>query len=147
VHRFPVPNPPEPFPTDAVPTCVASVGGHLIVADLAGRIWQVSDGNATILGDQNGDHYTGCAGDAAGNVYVVSIFKGLFPNPGTGSIVKVDASGAVTTLSGTDTLFFPNMIAIGPSGALYVSVGSVCTTVAQPNPCGGFTGGIVKITP
>jgi hypothetical protein len=37
VHRFPVAmNPPEPFPTDAVPTCVAPQGNHLVVADLAG---------------------------------------------------------------------------------------------------------------
>jgi hypothetical protein len=148
LQRFVVPKPPEPFPTDAVPTCVASAGGHLVVADLAGRIWQVAGGNATLLADQSGDHYTGCAADAAGNVYAVSLFNGGgFPTPGTGSIVKVDPSGAVSTLPGTDTLFFPNMIAIGPHGSLYVSVGSVCTNVAQPNPCGGMAGGIVKITP
>lgn len=149
LHRFPVPNPHELdfFPSDAVPTCVASVGGHLVVADLAGRIWRVSGGSATILSDSGVDHYTGCAADGAGNVYVVSIFKGFPPSPGTGSIVKLAPDGTVSTLPGTDTLSFPNKIVVGPGGALYVSVGSVCTTVAVPNLCGGLSGGIVKVTP
>lgn len=152
VYRFPVPDPAEPFPTDGVPTCVAQSGSHLVVADLAGRIWQVSDGSAAIISDENADittnnHYTGCASDAAGNVYVVSMFSGLFPNPGTGSIVEVAANGDVSTLSGTEGLFFPNKIAVGSDGTLYVSVGSICTTVADPNPCGTTSGGVVKITP
>jgi hypothetical protein len=152
LHRFPVPNPePGNFPKDAVPTCVASVGGHLVVADLAGRVWEVSGGSATILSDQSSgpkpNHYTDCAADGAGNVYVVSIFKGFPPSPGTGSIVKVAPDGTVSTLPGTATLSFPNKIVVGPSGTLYVSVGSVCTTVAVPNLCGGLAGGIVKITP
>jgi len=151
VYRFPVPNPMEPFPTDGVPTCIAQGAGGLIVADLAGRIWRVSGGNATIISDEQADitknnHYTGCAADAAGNVYVVSMFKGLFPNPGTGSIVEVAANGSVSTLPGTTSLVFPNMIAIGPDGQLYVSVNSVCPAVSGPA-CGGLTGGLVKITP
>jgi hypothetical protein len=146
VHRFPVPNPEEPFPTDAVPTCVAAAGGHLTVADLAGRIWRVNPGFVTLISGQNGNHYTGCASDAAGNVYVVSMFHGLFPNPGTGSIVRVSPTQSVSTVSGTEGLVFPNMIATSPDGALYVSVNSVCTT-APPNPCGEETGGVVKVTP
>jgi hypothetical protein len=121
VYRFPVPDPEEPFPTDAVPTCVASAGGHLTVADLAGRIWRVNGGFATLISGQNGDHYTGCATDAAGNVYVVSMFHGLFPNPGTGSIVKVSPTQGVSTLPGTEGMVFPNGITVGPDGALYVS--------------------------
>jgi sugar lactone lactonase YvrE len=145
VYRFPIPSPMELFPTDAVPTCVASAGGQLTVADLAGRIWHVSGGNATLISDQGGNHYTGCAADGAGNVYVVSMFSGLFPNPGTGSIVKVSASGTVSTLSNTNHLVFPNGIAVGEFGTLYVSVNSVCG--ATPGACGPLTGGVVRVTP
>jgi hypothetical protein len=62
----------------------------------------------------------------------------------TGSILKVDAAGNVSTVA--SGLFFPNKLAVGPDGALYVSVGSICTTAA-PNPCGGISGGLVKVTP
>ena len=145
LHRFVVPNPPEPFPTDGVPTCIAQGAGGLIVADLAGRIWSVNGTNATLLSGQvAGRHFTGCAADAAGNVYLVSIFSGLFPNPGSGSVVELAAnsSGSVSTIA--SGLNFPNMIAIGPDGALYVSVNSVCP--ATPGKCGPATGTVVKIT-
>jgi hypothetical protein len=63
-----VPNPPQPFPTDGVPTCIAQGAGGLIVGDLAGRIWSVNGTNATLLsGRIAGRHFTGCAADAAGN--------------------------------------------------------------------------------
>jgi hypothetical protein len=147
VHRFPVPDPPQLFPTDAVPTCIARRAGGLIVGDLAGRIWSVNGSNATLLSGQEAmRHFTGCAADAAGNVYLVSMFAGLFPNPGTGSVVKLAAnsSGSVSTVA--SNLLFSNGITVGPDGQLYVSVGSVCP--ATPGgPCGPATGGVVKITP
>ena len=146
VHRFVVPNPPEPFPTDGVPTCIAQGAGGLIVGDLAGRIWSVNGTNATLLSGQvAGRHITGCAADAAGNVYLVSMFSGLFPNPGTGSVVELAAnsSGSVSTIA--SGLVFPNMIAIGPDGQLYVTVNSVCPAIAG-GACGPLTGGVVKIT-
>ena len=145
LNRFPDPNPAEPFPTDAVPTCIAATtGGKLYVGDLAGRIWAVNGGSATLVSGQSGNHYTGCAADSNGNVYFVSMFAGLFPNPGTGSIVKLTAGGTVSTLA-TGPLVFPNGITIGPNGVLYVSVNSVCG--ATPGACGPLTGGVVKITP
>lgn len=149
VHRFPVPDPAEPFPTDAVPTCVAPQRNHLVVADLAGRIWSYAGGSASIISGQTAsiltnNHYTGCAADGAGDVYVVSMFSGPFPNPGTGSILEVDSNGNVSTV--VSGLVFPNKLAVDPGGALYVSVGSVCTT-APPNPCGAASGGLVKVTP
>lgn len=152
VQRFVVPDPAEPFPTDAVPTCVAPSGHSLIVADLAGRIWRVTGSSADQIAGPTGTsytggpHYTGCAADHAGNVYVVSMFSGLFPNPGTGSLMKVSPDGTVSPVTGTDALFFPNKIAVGHDGALYVTTGSVCTNVVDPNPCGGLTGSVIKIT-
>lgn len=146
LYRFPVPNPPQPFPTDGVPTCIAQGAGGLIVGDLAGRIWSVNGTNATLLSGQVNDrHFTGCAADAAGNVYLVSMFSGLFPNPGTGSVVELAAnsSGSVSTIA--SGLVFPNMITIGPDGQFYVSVNSVCP--ATPGgACGPLTGGVIKIT-
>ena len=100
VNRFPVPNPPELFPTDAVPTCVAQGAGGLVVGDLAGRIWRRAGSSwQLVVNETGGNHYTGCAADAAGNVYLVSMFNssgGPFPNPGTGSLVEL-AAGANTT--------------------------------------------------
>jgi hypothetical protein len=144
VYRFPVPNPAEPFPTDAVPTCIAaSSSGTLYVGDLAGRIWSVSGSSATLVSGQvGGRHFTGCAADPNGNVYFVSMFSGLFPNPGTGTVVKLAANGTMSNVAAH--LIFPNGIAVG-FGALYVSVNSVCPAVPGPA-CGPLTGGIVKIT-
>ena len=146
LYRFPDPNPAEPFPADAVPTCVAATAdGKLYVGDLAGRIWAVNGGSATLVSGQSGRHYTGCAADSSGNVYFVSMFAGLFPNPGTGSVVKLAAGGTVSTLA-TGPLVFPNVITVGPNGVLYVSVNSICG--ATPGgACGPLTGGVVKITP
>jgi hypothetical protein len=167
LERFADPNPPEPFPADAVPTCIAaSSDGQLYVGDLAGRIWAVdgvSDeqgnhagdhanhdrgnlrGPARLVSGQSGNHYTGCAADGSGNVYFVSMFAGLFPNPGTGSIVKLTAGGTVSTLA-TGPLVFPNGITVGRDGVLYVSVNSICG--ASPGgACGPLTGGVVKIRP
>jgi hypothetical protein len=167
LDRFPDPNPPEPFPTDAVPTCIAaSSDGQLYVGDLAGRIWAVAGGSdeqdnqdgddanddgkslrepARLVSGQSGNHYTGCAADRSGNVYFVSMFAGLFPNPGTGSIVELTADGTVSALA-TGPLVFPNGITVGRDGALYVSVNSICG--ASPGgACGPLTGGVVKIKP
>ncbi len=144
VHRFPVPAPAEPFPSDAVPTCVARSGWHLVVADLAGRIWTVDHhGNAELVDGptapyNGGPHYTGCASDDYGNVYVVSMFNGTVPGPSvatTGSVVKVTPHGDVQPLVGATGLSFPNGITVGPDGALYVTVGSISPA-----------GGIVKLT-
>jgi hypothetical protein len=111
------------------------------------RIWSVNGSNATLLSGQEAmRHFTGCAADAAGNVYLVSMFAGLFPNPATGSVVKLAAnsSGSVSTVA--SNLLFSNGITVGPDGQLYVSVGSVCP--ATPGgACGPATGGVVKITP
>ena len=147
LHRFPDPVPAEPFPTDGVPTCAAlTPSGQLYVADLSGRIWRMSNGGTTatqVLPASSGLHFTGCQADTAGNVYFVSLFSGTpFPGPTSGSILKLTPAGAISTV--VSGLNFPNKLAIGPDGSLYVSVNSVCP--ATPGPCGPATGSVIRIT-
>jgi hypothetical protein len=145
LDRFADPDPAVPFPGDAVPTCVAaSATGRLYVGDLAGRIWAVKGGSATLVSGQHGKHYTGCAADRSGNVYFVSMFAGDSPSSGSGSIVKLSGRGAVSTVV-AKPLNFPNGITISPRGVLYVTVNSVCGPTAG-GACGSLTGGVVKIT-
>jgi hypothetical protein len=145
LEHFADPNPVLKFPGDAVPTCVtASAKGRLYVGDLAGRIWAVKGGSATVVSGQSGNHYTGCAADRSGNVYFASMFAGVFPNSGTGSIVKLSAGGKVSPVA-TKPLNFPNGITVAPNGVLYVSVNSVCGATPGGS-CGPLTGSVAKIT-
>jgi sugar lactone lactonase YvrE len=148
LFRFPDPVPAEPFPADGVPTCVAMTpNGQFYVGDLAGRIWRMSAGGTVatmVLPSTSGMHFTGCEADAAGNVYFVSIFSGTpFPGPGSGSLIKLAPTGAITPV--VTHLNFPNKVAVGFDGSLYVSVNTVCP--ATPGPCGPATGSVVRITP
>lgn len=148
LYRFPDPVPALPFPTDAVPTCVAlTPDGRLYVGDLAGRIWQMSNGGTSatlLLPSTSGQHFTGCESDAAGDVYFVSIFSGTpFPGPGSGSLWKLSPASVLTPVM--THLNFPNKVAVGFDGSLYVSVNTVCP--ATPGPCGPATGSVVRITP
>jgi hypothetical protein len=147
LYRFPDPVPAMPFPVDAVPTCAAlTPDGRLYVGDLAGRIWRMSDGGTSatlVLPSTSGQHFTGCQSDAAGNVYFVSIFSGTpFPSPGSGSLWKLSPTGALSPV--VTHLNFPNKVAIGFDGSLYVSVNTVCP--ATPGPCGPATGTVVRIS-
>jgi hypothetical protein len=145
LDHFADPNPALKFPGDAVPTCIAtSSKGRLYVGDLAGRIWAVKGGSATVVSGQSGRHYTGCAADKSGNVYFASLFAGVFPSSGTGSIVKLSAGGKVSAVV-TKPLNFPNGITVSPTGVLYVTVNSVCGATAGGS-CGPLTGSVVKIT-
>jgi sugar lactone lactonase YvrE len=148
LYRFPDPVPGMPFPADAVPTCVAlTPDGRLYVGDLAGRIWRMSNGGTSatlVLPSTSGQHFTGCESDSAGNVYFVSIFSGTpFPSPGSGSLWKLSPTGALSPV--VTHLNFPNKVAVGFDGSLYVSVNTVCP--AHPGPCGSATGTVVRITP
>jgi hypothetical protein len=148
---------PNSFPTDAVPTCVAATEGALWVADLSGRLFRLSEdgtGAQVPVAVKNAQgtslihHVTGCASDQNGNLYLVDMWgtAGL-PSPGTGSVVQFSTkSGHAKVVA--PGLNFPNMIAVGDHGNLYVSTNSVCPAAAltiTTGPCAGG-GKVMKIT-
>jgi hypothetical protein len=125
---------PHDFPTDAVPTCVARANGSLWVADLSGRLFRIHGDTATQVPLALIHHVTGCAADG-NSLYLVNMWTtpGL-PSPFTGSVVKyrTDKGSASIVAQG---LNFPNMVAIGPEGALYLSADSICPAGGIPGLC------------
>jgi hypothetical protein len=136
---------PQSFPTDAVPDCVAQANGSLWVADLSGRLFRIHGGTATQVPLALIHHVTGCAADEDGNLYLVNMWNtpGL-PSPFTGSVVKysTDEGSASVVAQG---LNFPNMVTIGPEGALYVSADSICPAGGIPGLCPNG-GTVLRIT-
>jgi sugar lactone lactonase YvrE len=136
---------PTSFPTDAVPTCVAQANGSLWVADLSGRLFRIHGSTATQVPLSLIHHVTGCSADAEGNLYLVDMWgtPGL-PSPFTGSVVKYSTDEGSTSVVAAG-LNFPNMITIGPEGALYVSANSVCRAAGIPGLCPNG-GTVLRIT-
>ena len=136
---------PNDFPTDAVPTCVAQAKGSLWVADLAGRLFRIHGKTVTQVPLALIHHVTGCAADENGNLYLVNMWNtaGL-PSPFTGSVVKyrTDKGTASVVAQG---LNFPNMIAVGSEGTLYVSADSICPPSGIPGLCPNG-GTVLRIT-
>jgi glucose/arabinose dehydrogenase len=153
------PPPPGGFPADTVPTCIAVLRGRLYAASLSGRLWRRDAGatptNVPVV-DANGNrlihHVTGCvADDTTGTIYLVDMWG--TPGPpvpagpqsaaGTGSVIAVAADGGASVVA--SGLNFPNGIALGPDGSLYVTVGSTCPVSGSPFPYCAAGGGIVRI--
>jgi hypothetical protein len=152
---------PNNFPSDTVPTCVASAAGALWVGELSGRLAKVVGSSVTSVVPKDGaglpllTHVTNCISDGNGNLYFVNMFgPGIpFTSPSffVGNVVKYNVrSGSGSVVAGN--LSFPNMAAIGPDGNLYVTTGSICPATGAspvpppaPNPCVGG-GKVVRIT-
>jgi hypothetical protein len=136
---------PNDFPTDAVPTCIAQAKGSLWVADLAGRLFRIHGNTVTQVPLTLIHHVTGCTADEDGNLILVNMWTtaGL-PSPFTGSVVKyrTDKGSASVVAQG---LNFPNMVTIGPEGALYVSADSICPAGGIPGLCPNG-GTVLRIT-
>jgi sugar lactone lactonase YvrE len=62
----------------------------------------------------------GLAFDSADRLYVLENTTGnQFPTPGTGKVIRIDASGNRNLIA--SGLFLPTAMTFGPDGALYVS--------------------------
>ena len=129
--------PPPVASVQAVPTSVTQCpNGTLYVGQLTGgpftvgiaSVYRVPQGGGTPV-----IAYTGftniiditCGPD--GSLYVLEIAQNAIPNFGDGGrLVRIYPNGTQTVvLSGPQYLFAPGGVAVGPDGALYVTVASV----------------------
>ena len=126
------------FPSDEVPTCVATGGGAIWIGTLAGHLYRFADANATLVtpkdnaGNNLLSHVTGCT-SRGGNLYIVNMFgAGQFQDPTfvDGNVVKYNTtSGKGEMLADAfhnPALFLPYSAKFGPDGNLYVTTGAVC---------------------
>jgi hypothetical protein len=151
VAAFPNPDPAHANAYDAVPTCVATVGSRVFVADLNGDAFVVDGSSITVhpaaLASVGGAFLAsagGCASDGQGDVYISDIFAG-----GT---VKVSlASMTMSWVRPPGTFNFPSGVALGEHGELYVADNGICPSFPTPvdpdNLCGGLTGELVRLHP
>jgi hypothetical protein len=153
------------FPSDEVPTCVASGEDGLWVGTLLGNLFRVNGKNATqvVPRDSTGkallSHVTGCTTGPDGSLYLVNMFgPGEFGTPTffNGSVVRYDPEDGTASVLGDavssgGALALPYSASVGPDGKLYVTAGAVCPASGanpfpgMPNPCtvGDIKGGRV----
>jgi len=155
LSAFTPPLPPGGFPADTVPTCVTLVRGHLYVASLSGHLWKLNGGfmpTAVPVTDGAGHslihHVTGCVSDErTGAIYLVDMWNAPTPplptTAGSGSVVELTSDGKASVIA--SGLTFPNGIARGRGGSLYVTVDSTCTATGSPLPFCAAGGGIIKL--
>ena len=157
------------FPSDEVPTCVASTDEALWIGTLAGHLFRFEEGKVTQVtptdasGNQLLSHVTGCTSRGEGTLYLVNMFgPGTFGDQAfvNGSVVKYNTEtrkgSVLADAFHNASLFLPYMPSFGPDGNLYVTAGAVCDLAgdnpfqgAPFNPCmlGNKKGGrVVKIT-
>jgi len=110
-----------PF-NDEVPTCIAQVGGQLMIGSLNGRVWAYN-GTSTLqqvsIQTPPGPPIVsvgGCTSDTAGNLYLSDQFGN--------AVWKVAPGGAATMIAQIPD---PSGIVVGPDGSLYVSANSSTT--------------------
>jgi hypothetical protein len=127
-----LPDPPNHEPLyDAVATCVAKVGNAIYVGTLTGSLFKWENNQLTqVLTGGSLRAIVGCTSDADGNLYLVNLaqrFRNFNPTPGNGSIVKVAPDLTTSYVIAPDQgLNYPNGIAFGPDGALYLTINSIC---------------------
>jgi len=149
------PPPPGAFPADTVPTCVTLLHGRLYVASLSGHLWALNGSSTPTdvpvtdgAGHSLIHHVTGCVSDdRTGAIYLVDMWSAPSPplptTAGTGSVVELRRDGTASVIA--SGLTFPNGIALGTDGSLYVTVDSTCTASGSPLPFCAMGGGIVSL--
>ena len=173
LHHFPWRAATRSFPSDEVPTCIASTDEALWIGTLAGHLFRLEEDEATQVTPKDSagkallSHVTGCTFGDNGTLYLVNMFGA--GNPGepsffNGSVVKYDTeSGKGSILADAvhnPALSLPYMAKVGPDGNLWVTSGAICGVggadpfagapfPTPPNPCtiGSKKGGrLLKIS-
>lgn len=122
------PSRPQRRETDSVPTSVArGPGGTLYVGELTGvpfaagaaRVYRVEPGRAPVVLASGFTTLIDLDVDRAGNLYVLEHSGGPVFFGGTGTLWKIDPSGARVAV--VEGLTRPTSVVIGPDGAAYIS--------------------------
>jgi hypothetical protein len=95
----------------------------------------VDGDSATLVANAHTKHVTGCVEGDDNSIYFVNMWTAPGPpRPFDGNVVRFKTHENTWSVVGTP-LNFPNMIALGPDGNLYVSADSVCPAGGVPNLC------------
>ena len=135
IDPAPVPDLPNPFPMDAVPTAVAQGPDHdLYVSQLTGFPFPVGGANIYRVDKRGGEpevykggftNITDLAFDRDGNLYVVEIAtNGLLSGDPTGALKRIAPDGTVSEDLANGELVAPYGVAISRKGHVYVSTHS-----------------------
>jgi hypothetical protein len=139
LYHFPWRDPnPNNFPSDEVPTCVASSGDSFWIGTLSGHLFQYNEGKVTQVWPKDGSghallsHTTGCTADGD-TLYLVNMFgAGQFGDPTfpNGNVVTYNTEtgkgSVIADAFHNPSLFFPYMVKVGPDGNLWVTAGAIC---------------------
>ena len=111
-----------------VPTAISFHDGNFYVGNLntfpivqgSSKVLKITPTGQVTVFRRNLTTVLGLAFDSADRLYVLENTTGnQFPTPGTGKVIRIDASGNRNLIA--SGLFLPTAMTFGPDGALYVS--------------------------
>ena len=135
IDPAPVPDLPNPFPMDAVPTAVVKGPDHdLYVSQLTGFPFPVGGANIYRVDKRGGEpevyasgftNVTDLAFDRDGNLYVVEIAtNGILSGDPTGALKRIAPDGTVSEDLANGELEAPYGVTVSRKGRVYVSTHS-----------------------